>query len=142
MGKRQIVAGLAASSLPVIGSAFPALASTESISREELVKLNPGVTASELKASLGETASDEGITLNQAIDKALRESQESVAKTTSPSLVDGAGTPACGSGGGTLTVGSASRRGDVFVTLHRRWVIRMDTRESNTTQQPLLKPRD
>lgn len=116
MKKRQIVAGMAASSLLVIGSAFPALASTESSSLEELVKLNPGATASELKASLSEVASDEGITLNQAIDKALSESQESVAEATSPSPIDGVGTPASGSGGGTLVLGSASRKGDVFVT--------------------------
>ena len=81
--KRHMFAGIAASSMLVIGSAMPALADAGNGSLNELASLNPGTSVTELRDSLGEFAQDEGISLDEAVNRALSESKASVREAKS-----------------------------------------------------------
>lgn len=70
----------------VIGSAMPALADTGNGSLNELASLNPGTSVTELRDSLGEFAQDEGISLDEAVNRALSESKASVKEQNRPAL--------------------------------------------------------
>ncbi|MGZ2224334.1 YiiX/YebB-like N1pC/P60 family cysteine hydrolase [Glutamicibacter nicotianae] len=113
-----MLAEIAASSMLVIGSAMPALADTGNGSLNELANLNPGTSVTELKDSLGEFAQDEGISLDEAVNRALSESKASVREAKSvDSLANRSVASAASSGGsGTVTLGSATRKGDLFVS--------------------------
>ncbi len=117
--KRHMFAGIAASSMLVIGSAMPALADTGNGSLNELASLNPGTSVTELRDSLGKFAQDEGISLDEAVNRALSESKASVREAKSvDSLADRSVASARSSSGGsgTVTLGPAKRKGDIFVS--------------------------
>lgn len=103
----------------VIGSAMPALADTGNGSLNELASLNPGTSVTELRDSLGEFAQDEGISLDEAVNRALSESKASVREAKSVDSLasrSGASVASSSGGSGTVTLGAATRKGDLFVS--------------------------
>ncbi|ALG29551.1 hypothetical protein AOZ07_11540 [Glutamicibacter halophytocola] len=118
MKKLYALSGLAISGLLVIGSALPATAATGPDALNQLSKLNPGISTSELKSSLSDYAKSEKISLDQAIQRALSESKESAKDAASAGGTDGLASAASKGGGSSSGVylKSASRKGDIFVS--------------------------
>ncbi|WP_404289223.1 hypothetical protein [Glutamicibacter arilaitensis] len=119
MKKHYPLVGLALSSLLLVGSAIPASAGTTSGSLNELKDLNPGITVTELKSSLDDYAQVEGISLDQAVKRALSESKSSTVKAAGNSPTRSLNVGTAASSGGAVTgvkLGSAARKGDIFVS--------------------------
>lgn len=115
----HMLAGIAALSKLVIGSAMPALADPGNGSLNELASLNHGTSVTELRDSLSEFAQDEDISLDEAANRALAESKASVREAKSVGSLasrSGASVASSSGGSGTVTLGAATRKGDLFVS--------------------------
>lgn len=120
MKKRLAVAGMALSGLLLVSSAIPASAATDSKALQELATMSPGLSVSELKTSLTEYANENGLTLDQATNKALAEGRQSVAEAAPVANVSSmrAGVAVAASssvGARNINLGPAKQGGDVFV---------------------------
>lgn len=86
---------------------------------ERLVELTPGASRGQVQQAVAQVARSEGVTFDEAVERALAETERAVGPDVSP---HGAPDPAkAGSlakagdpGGGDVLLGSAQRKGDVF----------------------------
>ncbi|MFC4241953.1 YiiX/YebB-like N1pC/P60 family cysteine hydrolase [Gryllotalpicola reticulitermitis] len=79
---------------------------------EALVALNPGASAQELRDEADRLAAELGSTPHEVLEQQLAEAQESAAAAGAAGQVVGRAS----SGGGTVALGKADRKGDIFVS--------------------------
>ncbi|MFB9776034.1 hypothetical protein [Brevibacterium otitidis] len=117
--KKHFLAGLLLAGAVALSGGVPATAAESPASAhlspqspqalEKLENLNPGTSDQELMNGLSAYAAERGITLEQALQESLRESEES-AQAASEGSSGGVSTYA------TRTLGAAKAKGDIFVS--------------------------
>ena len=107
---RKIMAGMGVALLAATVGGAAAANATES-TESELLRLNPGLTISELQRSADETARQTQTTREAVYAQALQEAAESAQLAQTPQ------SPMTrSSGGGTVNLGGARQAGDVFIS--------------------------
>lgn len=124
MNRKIAGAGVALVGALIISGTTPAIAATSqdtvsSATVKELVMLNPGTSAGEITQNIKNYAQSQGISEAAAAKAALADARSSAAEAK-PALLAKDSTLSLASsssgGSGTVTLGSAVRKGDIFVS--------------------------
>ncbi|MFT3942860.1 MAG: hypothetical protein QM705_03440 [Ancrocorticia sp.] len=117
--KNKAIGGLIALILAVFGSASPSFAAESEDSIDAVLKLNPGLTRTELLTDARSLATKANVTSDEIIAQMLAEAQASAAAAAShsPSSQNQV-SPMSGPGGNgrSVKLGNATARGDIYVS--------------------------
>jgi uncharacterized protein YycO len=119
MKRRVATAGAALCAAAMLAGTVPAAANAAPSAIEELAALNPETTTTELSRDLAQYAKSKNISVSQATNEVLAEARSSQlsANSAKRSASKDAGLSLDSSGSGsTVVLGSAARRGDIFIS--------------------------